>query len=395
MSVYFGSNVFGEVRSAGVHGRSGIGVSELAFSLAWSIHPTRSEVFTVFGTSVWVSVQPEGEGQPVLLGHALPETAWCNETRPHPSNEQLLYRLVLPSPQLLALEHLRQGRGLLFTLDVRGNSQCSQGVGKFNQTLTMPVTVSDWSRILREANASDILLVGVNLPAADLAPNFTAAIEIVRKANRHLTEGNYSVSVAECRLALESLWKAANLETRAVSARQQFAKGADRKNMVKRDRALALGEAIRHFCHNAHHVGVNAVPEDFGRLEAALVVGATAALISSLVTVPDLVEPSIPQAAPFVLAKFVSLPPILTSTPKQTKAAPTPIDEKAARLLKAKAHLKKNAKNRPATMATLRSAIASLFANKLSAAEVEELISELKRTKSIEEKAKKLSYPGV
>jgi hypothetical protein len=235
----------------------------------------------------------------------------------------------------------------------------------------------------------------VHLPAAELSPNFAAAIEIVRKANRHLTEGNYSVSVAECRLALESLWKAANLESRAVSARQQFSKGADRKNMGKRDRALALGEALRHFCHNAHHVGANAVPEDFGRLDAALVVGATAALISSLVTVPDLVEASVPQPATFAPAPAAPPTPTKATTPKQPRAAPNPPGEKTARLLKAKAHFKKNSKNRPSTLAALRSVIASLFANRLSAEEIDEVIVELKRTKTIEEKAKKLSYPGV
>ena len=395
MSVYYGSTVFGEVRSAGLHGRPGIGLSELAFSLAWTLHPTRSEVFTVFGTSAWVSAQPEGEGQPIFLGHAMPEAAWCNETRPQPSDEQLLYRLILPSPQLLALEHLRQGRGLLFTLDVRGNSRCSQGVGKFNQTLTLPVNVSDWARILREANASDILLVGVNMPASDLASDFAAAIGIVRKANRHLTEGNYSVSVAECRLALESLWKAANLETRSVNARQQFAKGADRKNMSKRDRALALGEAIKHFCHNAHHVGADAAPEDFGRLEAAMVVGSTAALISSLVTAPDLIEAEVTEVEASAPAVALSHTPPRTSTPKLAKAPSSPSDEKSARLQKAKAHLRKNAKNRPSTIAALRSVLASLFANKLSTEEVEGVIAELKRSKTIEEKSKKLSYADV
>src|SRR5436190_10774748 len=103
MGVDWESTRFGEVRTDGLHGRSGIGLSELAFTLVWSLHPAGTEVFTILGTSIWVSVQVEGESSPVFLGQAMPETAWSRETRGFPTTDSLLYRLLLPSPQLLAL----------------------------------------------------------------------------------------------------------------------------------------------------------------------------------------------------------------------------------------------------------------------------------------------------
>ena len=214
MGVYWESTEFGAVRSDGIHGRSGIGLSELAFTLVWTLHPTRTDVFSIFGTTMWVSVQAEGDASPSLLGQAVPEAAWCDETRPFVQDGgRCAYRLILPSPQLLALEQLRQGRSLVFSLDIRGNSRSDHGIRRFNETLTLRVNVSDWIRILGEANAAEVLLVGVHLPAAGLDPKYRSAIELVRKANHHLIQGDFSVAVAECRRALESLWKAANLGT--------------------------------------------------------------------------------------------------------------------------------------------------------------------------------------
>jgi hypothetical protein len=36
MGVYWESNGFGEVRSDGIHGRSGNGLSELSFTVVWT-----------------------------------------------------------------------------------------------------------------------------------------------------------------------------------------------------------------------------------------------------------------------------------------------------------------------------------------------------------------------
>ena len=52
--------------------------------------------------------------------------------------------------------------------------------------------------------------------------------------------------------------------------------------MIKRDRQLALGEALINFAHPAHHVQGNGDAEDFSRVDAALAVASAAALISSL-----------------------------------------------------------------------------------------------------------------
>src|SRR5688572_29872030 len=133
MGVQYESTSFGDVRAAAIHGRPGVGVSELAFSLNWLIQPKRSEVLSLFGTSAWISVHAVAVQHPLFLRHASAETAWCTEARDHTAETKLLYRLTLPNPRLLAIEDLRQGRELVFHLDVRGNSYGPRGVRAFDQ----------------------------------------------------------------------------------------------------------------------------------------------------------------------------------------------------------------------------------------------------------------------
>jgi hypothetical protein len=387
LSIYWESTVFGDLRTDGIHGRAGLGLSELSFTLVWSLHPTRTDVFTIFGTSIWISVQAEGESSPVLLGQAMPEAAWCDETRPFPQDGgRCMYRLMLPSPQLLALESYRQGRNLIFSLDIRGNSHCAQGVRRFNETLSLRVNLSDWTRVLREADAADVLLVGVHLPSADLDPKYRGAIDLVRKANHHLIHGDFTIAVAECRRALESLWKAANLTPRALKARQQSAGGAERQKLGKKDRELAYGEALKHLCHSAHHVGEDSIPDEFGRLDASLIVGSTAALISALVASPDLVEASTEPA---------TLPPLPAPTglpnPGNKKIEP-PKNQRAEWLSKAIAQLQKAPANRPTTEEKLRKSLLTHFRSKLNETQCGELMADLKKRGVIKIEGKKVVY---
>jgi hypothetical protein len=382
MGVQYESTSFGDVRAAAIHGRPGVGVSELAFSLNWVIQPKRSEVLSLFGTSAWISVLPVGVEHPLFLGHASPETAWCTETRDHAGETNLLYRLTLPSPQLLAIEELRHGRELVFHIDVRGNSLGPRGVRPFDQKLMLRVNISDWIRVLKEANAADVLLVGVHLPTATLESRFRASIDLVRKANEHLILGHYSAAVAECRRAIESLWKAAALTDDARDARKQLVNMGQQMSMSKRSRELALGEALRIFCHGAHHVGQDAEPEDFGRLDAALAVGSVAALISSLVAAPSLLVPK-------AQSHEVLGPSVVAATPVHKSPVDNSIPD---RLTKAIVHFRKRPANRPSTDSALRSLLESLFSKKLTVEEIDAVIGELKTKGIVKANGKKLEY---
>jgi hypothetical protein len=162
-------------------------------------------------------------------------------------------------------------------------------------------------------------------------------------------------------------------------------------SMTKRDRELALGEALRVFCHVAHHVGSDAEPEVFGRLDAALAVSTTAALVSSLAADPDLMSTTTLEAADPSdgdIAKGTT-----SDTGRKAKtgtASGTPA--LAGQVLKVREFLKNNSENRPGTLKKLRSFLDSLFAKSLEPTALDRLIKELIKQSVVKEEAGKLAY---
>jgi hypothetical protein len=381
MIVHYESTGFGEVRASAIHGRPAVGSCELVFVATWLIQATRKEAFSIFGTAAWISVQVAGTDSIQYLGQAVPETAWTAETRDAAHAWPLQYRLPVSFAQMLALEEVRRGQELVFHVDMRGNSYGSRGIRTFAETSMLRVTASDWSRVLREAQVAEVLLVGVHLPAHASDARFKAAIELVRRANEQLVLGHYSAAVAECRLALESLWRAASLSDRARDARKQLVNMNGQLGLSKLGRELALGEALRIFCHSAHHVRGDSMPEEFGRLDAALAVGTTAALVSSLVAAPSRLDPE--PAVPALEAQGSA------SVSKDSKPQDNPLQVKAGKVV---THLRDHPDNRPSTLSALSSVIESLFGKKLSAADIDALVHRLKDDGVVKVNGKKVTY---
>jgi len=136
MSISHESWDIGTVRALQVSALPGAGATQLRFSLEWTLHSKRENDYSVFGTYVRASVAPEGTTDFLYLGHALPEVAWTDEARPHVARGQaVMYQLTLQADQLLALEHARRQRGVVFSLDVRGNSSGPAGIRSFDEAL--------------------------------------------------------------------------------------------------------------------------------------------------------------------------------------------------------------------------------------------------------------------
>ena len=96
--------------------------------------------------------------------------------------------------------------------------------------LSLSVSLSDWVRVLKDANAKDILLVGVAIPMKSEPSEIAAAVQLVRHAHEFLLRGENNAAVAECRRALESVWKARGLEQAARTARKSLSASQDERN---------------------------------------------------------------------------------------------------------------------------------------------------------------------
>lgn len=292
MGIYYQSTSIGDVRARHVSALRGYGAPLLRFTLEWSIHPKRDKDYAIFGTYIRVSATVEGDADFIHLGHALSEVAWTEQARVGiPYNSQVLYNLTLSADQLLAIEHRRQNRGLVFTLEVRGNAYGETGICSIDQTLTIAIGLGDWIKVLSSAGADDSLLVGLPMPMLEHSVPVETPAVLVRNAHKYLQNGQYDACIAECRRAMESLWKIANVEEPARNARKALANPNDRRAMSKHDRILALGEALIALTHTAHHVGDDGDPEVFSRQDATLTLATASALVGTLIAPRPMPEP--------------------------------------------------------------------------------------------------------
>lgn len=276
------------VKAGPISGSPAIGGSEIRFTLEWTVHQRPLPPVVVGHTFAWVSVGTEVNGEFLALGRADPQTALCMESPTHPAREMgVMYRLQLPTPRLLALEQLRQGRELIFRIEVHGICSGEYGPRSLDETLTRRVNASEWADILKQAGFADVVLVGIHLSMSEGITSGATALSAAKQAHAQLQNGNYTAAVAECRAAIESLWQELRIEDVANAARQNLARRDSREAMVKIDRCMAIGEALRAYCHKAIHP-TDGLREEFGRSDAAMMVAATIGVIACIAEDPGL-----------------------------------------------------------------------------------------------------------
>jgi hypothetical protein len=93
--------------------------------------------------------------------------------------------------------------------------------------------------------------------------------------------GHYSLAVAECRRAIESIRSTLKLKTDMDQALGRLA-DPDRRKLGKDTRKYVIGESIRFFTHLAHHAGEGGEPDIFSREDAVLAVASTGAWLADL-----------------------------------------------------------------------------------------------------------------
>ena len=87
----------------------------------------------------------------------------------------------------------------------------------------------------------------------------------------------YDRTVGACRLAIDSVDAALGNAGQVEQAFQAFQTG--RTQMNKRQRALLVSGAVRHYTHLGHHLNAAAQLEVFSRQDAQFILAATAAVL--------------------------------------------------------------------------------------------------------------------
>lgn len=271
-----------EIGITGLHGRRGLGGSQLSFSVNCDVRYTYTPPVTVRDIRARVDVARDDGGPTLLLGMAQTESAWQFVTFDGAHNSPNQFVLWLSDGQLFALEELRCGHGLKFQLGF--SALVDDGTQTFQQQepKSHEVNVAAWTKILRELGGDEYLTLGVPMPRSDESSSLSPAIGLIRKAHKALLDGHYDVVVAICRQAIESANAVLDHGDAVREAVERFkGNGEMRGAMTKDQRGLVIAEAARHFTHLAHHPGEGGQVEIFSRDDALLLLSVTVSVVST------------------------------------------------------------------------------------------------------------------
>lgn len=284
MSLNHGSRIIANPKVQHVSGRKGIGIYQLRFSIEFGVPNWPEEQNTAVLRNVRLRILAGAErGDLQFLGMAEAEASLTIQPNQHSQQPSLLFDLNLTPQQMFALEEVRNGADLHFTINLFGETVGIHGTLPAHDDIHHRVTLSDWARVLRELNYADILVVGVTLPQVMQDSKVYPAVTFIRQANEDLHCGRYDAVVNRCRLALDSL-HAAMAEKDMVNAAVEKFK-TKRKTMTKLERELLIGEAVRHYTQPAHHVDDDdGNPEWYSRSDALMILGFAAAAVCSAVS---------------------------------------------------------------------------------------------------------------
>lgn len=276
MSVTDGQRTVAEFKLVSLSAVPGIGFYRLQFSLEVDLIASGDTPARVLEPRAFVLAGPNPSGW-TQLGTAVAEIPWYAETRPESSQTRFMVFLDLPGERLAALERLRTGGSLYFRLDLKMVVESLWGRQPGLAQPTLEVPLSTWVQLLKDLGQADILLVALELPVLDVPAPLQTAVEQLRGAHVDFLAARYDRTVGACRLAIDSVDAALGNASQVEQAFKAFQ--TNRTQMSKRQRALLVSGAVRHYTHLGHHLNAAAQLEVFSRQDAQFILAATAAVL--------------------------------------------------------------------------------------------------------------------
>lgn len=269
-----GGRTVAEPRLVGIHSQQGMGVLQLRFSVEWTFFaaPFSGRVHSTAAVA-WVHV--DGTLERVKFGHAWPETSWWGETQQLSHTTGLMYELFFRPEQILALERIRNGRGLKFSLDLHGLVEATVEGRSYqyrgNASTERQLNAHDWAELVKSLGMCETVFIGL-----DLGIENGELSQLIRSAHSHLIDGRYDAAIGQCRVALEALHQQSGVGGESADSGKK-----PLRDQSLPERRIAISKGIRHFTHLAMHPvdGKRAV---FSRDDAVLVVSATAAVVNAI-----------------------------------------------------------------------------------------------------------------
>lgn len=273
MGISWNNRIIADARLAGLHGARMDGGYVLRLGVEFDVlnwdEGTPLPVVIMAPARVWI------QGQAGLaLGLAHPEIFQPFTVSQYAGKAHVLFDLSLTQQALEAVERHRNGLGVSLAVNLQAEVRRSAEVQRAWADLTCSFNVSQWVEALDQAGYGRTLLFEVPIPSGPAG--LGSAIELMETARRLLVSGHYSEVVAKCRMVLERLTQELNEEPALKAARDP-----QRKDRTAQQRELSMRQAAIEFAHLAHHPTGVSLDETFDRNAAQMMLGVTAALVSS------------------------------------------------------------------------------------------------------------------
>ncbi len=279
MSITYQSRIIVDFHSEGVTGKPALGFFRLIFSFRYEVIPHQEKQYSFYHVKAEVKAGVTTQ-KTQLLGIAEPESPLYIKTTHNPLSSTISFFLDLDKSRVNAIEKMRNGGDLYFKLRIYGQADGEQGPWPAQDELLISVNQKAWRVALKQMDFEDFLLFEIPLPIDEIQGELKESISLLEKAKEFFLSGFYDDTVATCRKVLESFSKARKEDKKKASAVSAF-REKRQKGMTKEQRGLFLKEALRHYTHLAHHPMENGISICYTRDEAGMVLGCTAAIVSS------------------------------------------------------------------------------------------------------------------
>ena len=273
LGISWNNRIIADARLASVHGARSAGGYALRLGVEFNVlnwnEADPLPLVLMAPARVWL------QGQAGLsLGLAFPETIQPFTVSQYASKRPALFDLPLTQQAMEALERHRNGQGISLAVKLQAEVRRGTEVQIAWEDLTGTFNISQWIAAMEQAGYGRTLLFEVPIPSEPASPG--SSLELLESARRFLASGHYSEVVAKCRMVLEGLTQELN-EGPALKA----ARDAQKQDRTAQQRELVMRQAAIDFAHLAHHPTGESLDEAFDRNAAQMMLGTTAALVSS------------------------------------------------------------------------------------------------------------------
>jgi len=272
---------FAEIELKSLHGSPGLGFYRLIIRVGYTMHnkpPGQEVTVTNIGGTMEVCGKDSSARFLGYLRRESPESPLV--TYDHTNNGNFQFEIELDAKRIEAIEHIRLGGDLNFTLNIYGIAHnASDGRSHtVRASLQYRANQSTWIEVLDKMGYRRIMLLEIPILDEKVSPRFPEAAEHLRTAQVHLLRGHFRDSVGACRDVMESLSKALSDDKYQPDEAVKSCFKSTR-SMGKEERLRLIRRAVTVLTHPARHADEVSSSIEWSPMDARAVMVMTATLL--------------------------------------------------------------------------------------------------------------------